>query len=574
MAGLDTQPSAMTLDLEELVSQAWQGRIRVPRFQRSFRWRQQDVIRLFDSIVKGYPIGSLLLWVRRAPEQTLRLGALRIEVSAMDSALWVVDGQQRITSLANALHKDGASDPMFALAYDLRGEKFVRRPAVEDPAVVPLPVLFDLHEILGWFARYPDATEYLDRATELTKTLRQFPVPAYRVVQDDERVLQDIFDRMNNYGKRLRRSEIFSALNAGEEAGQEGTLTFDLIAEQIDADLGFGVIDNDTVLKAVLARRGPDVMREIRNEFNDRDDIPDPENSERVVIEFPREDRDTAYQMGARALRKAVEFLQREAGIPHVSLVAYRYLIVVLTRVFAHHPDPDPRNLRLLRRWYWRAAVVGPQGFKGSTTGAVRALCTKVRPHALSDSVQGLLKLIDRPETPLPDLHRFRSNEASTKITLCAWWSAGPRSLVTGAPYESADLSNFLSDQQTAREAVCYIVPRLSVPEEYRQWAADRILLPDADADFDEADTLLTQASLHVDERTWEEVMRSHAITGGMIELLVAGKNIEFLRARHGLLKSRLDDFVQLMCEWGIEDTPPLEDLVIPEESDVGDETG
>ncbi|MGH8907619.1 MAG: DUF262 domain-containing protein [Egibacteraceae bacterium] len=107
--GLDMRVSATTYDLEDLVTEAWAGRIRVPHFQRDFRWTRRDVIRLFDSIVKGYPIGSLLLWVRPAEAQRIRLGALEIDAPRMEQALWVVDGQQRITSLANALHEGGGN---------------------------------------------------------------------------------------------------------------------------------------------------------------------------------------------------------------------------------------------------------------------------------------------------------------------------------------------------------------------------------------------------------------------------------------------------------------------------------
>lgn len=119
-----SRPSATTLDVEDLVAMAWSGKIRVPHFQRDFRWGWEDVRRLFDSIVKGYPIGSLLLWTRSSPKQELNLGALRIKAAATSEAYWVVDGQQRLTSLANALHKDGQSDPRFALAYNLKELEF------------------------------------------------------------------------------------------------------------------------------------------------------------------------------------------------------------------------------------------------------------------------------------------------------------------------------------------------------------------------------------------------------------------------------------------------------------------
>src|SRR6266478_7582716 len=97
-SGLDTQPIATTLDVEQLAKWAWEGRIRIPHFQRPLRWRRDDVIRLFDSIVRGYPVGSLLLWRRPARAEELQLGALHIDAPRRTDALWVVDGQQRIIS--------------------------------------------------------------------------------------------------------------------------------------------------------------------------------------------------------------------------------------------------------------------------------------------------------------------------------------------------------------------------------------------------------------------------------------------------------------------------------------------
>lgn len=70
-SGLETRPGAITLGLDDLVELAWDGRIRVPHFQRDFKWTRQDVIRLFDSILRRYPIGSLLLWRRPAPAQKI-----------------------------------------------------------------------------------------------------------------------------------------------------------------------------------------------------------------------------------------------------------------------------------------------------------------------------------------------------------------------------------------------------------------------------------------------------------------------------------------------------------------------
>lgn len=569
-SGLDDRPSATMFTVERLVAMARSGEIRIPHFQRDFRWQRQDVVRLFDSIVRGYPVGSLLLWRRPAPKQLIKLGSLDLEAPAVEVARWVVDGQQRIKSLASALIPEASLDPRFSLAYNLKDEEFVPRPTIDEPTIVPLPIIFNLTQILQWFQKYPEALEYVEQANEITQTLRQFQIPAYEVTQNDVKVLQDIFDRMNNYGKRLSRAEIFSALFADDESVTD-RLTFDKISEHLDEDLGFGSVDNDTILISMLARRGPDVRREIRNEFIE--ERPGSRNSQpgRAIIDFPHENRDTAYHLGETAMRRAIAFLQEEAGVPHISFLPYRHLLVVLTRFFAHYPNPDPRSIRLLRRWFWRAAVVGPEVFKGSTTGAMRFLVFAVKPGDLSGSIQELLKLVSYPDAQIPDLRRFRSNEAATKIVLCSWWAAMPRSLDDGNPFDRDDLSATLLDRLTALDAVKYIVPRHSVPSEYRLWAANRALVPLVEGNGATIESQVTRHPMGMSASVWQAVLASHNISNKMIDVLTEGSVVDFLMTRQESLHKQLSFFLKKMCEWEFESTPPLESLLLDDLEDEGD---
>lgn len=561
--GLDTRPSATTLDVEQLAKWAWEGRIRIPHFQRPLRWQRDDVIKLFDSIVRGYPVGSLLLWHRPAPKETLQLGALRIDAPQLADALWVVDGQQRITALANTLNPEGQSDERFRISYDLRKKMFVPTPRDEESVVIPVPVIFDLREVLRWFADHPEAIDYVDEANEITRTIRQFKVPAYEVSQEDPEVLEDIFDRMNNYGKRLTRAEIFSALFAGPESARDVTPTLDRIAQNVDDDLDFGLIDNDTVLQAVLARRAPDVHREIRNEFGE---------AARAFIEFPDEDRDTAYMEGEEAIRIAVRFLQTVAGVPHVTLLPYKYPLVVLTRLFAHHQDLDERSLQLVRRWFWRAVLVGPEIFRGSTSGAVRALNRAVKPGDLEGSIQRLLELIPQQAARVPDLRRFRSNEAQTKLVLCSWWSIEPRSLTTGEPFGAADLAACIGEARTALDAVEYVVSRYSVKPEFRLWSANRTLYPaDDKSELGALDSLLVLPPhlRPLGPLDWARALASHSISLEMAASVGLDDVEGFLVARQEALGLQLGTFLRQRCEWEFEDTPPLDSLVLADEAEA-----
>lgn len=548
----DTRTGARTVALDDLMSMAWRGHIRVPHFQRDFRWTRADVIQLMDSIHRGYPVGSLLLWARSAPAAPITLGALHIDAPAVGDALWVVDGQQRVVSLANVLHPDGHRDPRFALGYDLRADRIVPLPAHDDSFVVPLPVIFDLTQVLTWFAERAEAAEYREAAFNLAKELRQFAIPAYQVVQDDVQVLQDIFDRMNNSGKRLSRAEVFSALNAGTEEEAAQHLTIEGIVANLEEH--FGRMHDDTVMQCILARRGPDIQREIRWEFDDRE--------RRGTVDFPGEGRDEAYVAGQEAIARAVDFAI-SSGVPHYSVLPYRYLLVVLTRFLALHPVLRPSEERLLRRWFWQAAVVGPGVAKGSTTGVVRMLCGKISRHDVGGSLRGLLDAVRTDTPPFPDLTRFKTNEAAAKIALCSWWSLGPRRPDTGEEYTRTDLITALGESFTAAEAVRSIFPARLIRTEKRAWAANRVLMPTLAEALPAVSGLLQRCPSDVTNETWLALLASHAITPEIAAELLVEKVEEFVELRQIGLDANLRDFLRHKCEWGFENTPPLDDLVL-----------
>lgn len=559
----DTRAGARTFRLDELAELAWAGTLRVPHFQRDFRWTRSDVLQLFDSIHRGYPIGSLLLWERAAPAQEVRLGYLQMDAPATDRALWVVDGQQRVTSLANVLHPDGHHDPRFAVGYDLPSDQIVPLPAIPSASIIPIPVIFDLTEVLTWFADHPEVSEWRDAAFRLARDLRQFSIPAYQVVQDDVTVLQNIFDRMNNSGKRLTRAEVFSALTAGTDGQAPQQLTIQRVAEEIEARLGFGQIDDDTVLRCILARRGPDIQREIRNEF-------DPDRAGRV--DFPGESQDEAYRQGRDALAQAVEFVIG-SGIPHFSMLPYRYLLIVLTRFFGLHQELTPAQERLLKRWLWRAAFAGPSIDKGSTTGVTRSFAGRIDWGPVEESLRGLLELVGTTLPTLPDLSRFNTNHAATKIVLCSWWRLHPRNCSTAEPFTREELAEAIGDGNTAAPAVQVAFRRSALDPAVRDWAANRLLMPIIPDGALEAVSAITQPPLTISSDDWRHILASYGIEGEALARLDAGDHTGFIHARHAVLAARLDEFSATQCEWDYEDIGDLGLLDLDEEFSGADQT-
>lgn len=128
MAGV-TQPKVSRVDPLRLTEWARTGRIRIPHFQRSYVWDASDAERLFDSILRGYPIGNLLMWRKPAPAADITVGELQISAPEQSDALWVVDGQQRLTTLIGALTaSEETVDRRFRIFFDLQTEVRLRAP--------------------------------------------------------------------------------------------------------------------------------------------------------------------------------------------------------------------------------------------------------------------------------------------------------------------------------------------------------------------------------------------------------------------------------------------------------------
>jgi len=84
----------------------------IPAIQRPYVWTPEQIIRLFDSLMRGYPIGALMFWDLPPGSRDdweiyrfvthFRMGSIHNEpsgLSADDRVSLVLDGQQRLTSL-------------------------------------------------------------------------------------------------------------------------------------------------------------------------------------------------------------------------------------------------------------------------------------------------------------------------------------------------------------------------------------------------------------------------------------------------------------------------------------------
>lgn len=85
-----------------LVDMYKRGELRLPEIQRHYVWRATRVRDLLDSLYRGYPSGSILMWETDEPVPT-RDFAIAQETTAFAGRRLLLDGQQRLTSLTAVL---------------------------------------------------------------------------------------------------------------------------------------------------------------------------------------------------------------------------------------------------------------------------------------------------------------------------------------------------------------------------------------------------------------------------------------------------------------------------------------
>lgn len=213
-----------------LIENIRNGRIGLPDIQRPFVWSSAKVRDLFDSMYRGYPIGTLMFWETGADVGTRQIG---LEKSERAPQLLIVDGQQRLTSLFAVL----TGLPVLTKAFEEKRIRLAFRPEdetfeVTDAAIERSPEFIPDITAL-WLPGYKTTVRnFLERlsaarAGELSdsrqdaleeridrvRDLRDF---RFQVVElgsaADEEQVAEIFVRINSEGVQLNQADFILTL--------------------------------------------------------------------------------------------------------------------------------------------------------------------------------------------------------------------------------------------------------------------------------------------------------------------------------------------------------------------------
>lgn len=266
-------------DVVRHIDDATLGVLNIPEFQRKYVWRPSKVVDLVDSLWRAYPIGSLLLWESTYDSPQTALGDHQRN-------LWIVDGQQRVTSLAILFGKKPYwwSDHnewnrcyerysvLVNIAKNKKELEFgltnpIRRRSAEWIPVRRVLTSTSLSELSIEIADKLGDPKRFAEIHEKLQSIRQIEnAPLYEIIVDhDLEDVAEIFKRLNTAGTKIRESDVIVALVA---AKQQGWIRqkFDRFLKDLEAK-GFEFDPGVVVRTLALVGHGSARLRDVPTTF-------------------------------------------------------------------------------------------------------------------------------------------------------------------------------------------------------------------------------------------------------------------------------------------------------------------
>lgn len=230
----------------EIVRDAQTSSLGLPELQRGFMWTPAKIAGLADSMYRGWPIGSMIIWKPRheASNVVARSGGGLVRPKE-----WVIDGQQRATAMCVMFGTRPSWLSLDAVPVKIRfnpatetfkhqkltAAELAGKPRVKDRLGRGRPPTYvDIHELLS--AADDEIDEVIERIIETMKIddakkvgsvtralgrvagMRNFDVAATYTNAPLEDI-PEIFNRVNSRGTRVKTADVALAIAAAANPG-------------------------------------------------------------------------------------------------------------------------------------------------------------------------------------------------------------------------------------------------------------------------------------------------------------------------------------------------------------------
>ena len=347
------QPDNHNKKYEALFVEIDSGQIKLPMFQREFVWEKNQSAKLIDSILKGFPIGTFIFWKTREELRSYKeVGNHTLpETPKGDYAQYILDGQQRITSLyairkGIRITKDGKEidyqDIFINLDHDPENdEQIVVTDRQQGKRYLSVHRALT-HQLTDLMDEFPDK-ETLKQIDAYRTKLTTYDFSTITIKDYPIEVACEVFSRINTGGKALTVFEIMVAKTYDEAQGFDLAEQYELLRDGSDEDkqcltgAKFETLPESIIMQCVAAI----TLRAVRG---------------RDILAIRRDAFIGNWEPMKASLFMAIDFIRSELRVPVSQLVPYPAVLVPLAYFFHKTGNKKPGNekVRLLEQFfYW-----------------------------------------------------------------------------------------------------------------------------------------------------------------------------------------------------------------------------
>ena len=339
----------------QLIKEAQMGKYALPSFQRQFVWDEDDILDLIDSLINDFPIGVMIFWKTHNKDIDPFSKPLIDTDHQPPEVLYVIDGQQRLTSLLLLFNN---------WKITRNGEEITCNPITYNPATGKFykggKKGYDVSELIRAFCLNDIETKnkltkiippgYFKDIEEKLEKIVDYPVSMYIIetLREDEKTFQNMaeaFIRINKYGVRINNLELMLSFLAGSIGGELKNKIRDIYERLYDKF----EIDLQPVIRFVFSNFGLK-QTQISKVEQFKGNI-------EKINKYDKRMQAEILDKSERALELTIEFLKEQLGINNSRLLPSQTPLVTIATYFYHRDitslsDLDNTERKNIENWF------------------------------------------------------------------------------------------------------------------------------------------------------------------------------------------------------------------------------
>lgn len=343
------------MSVRQLLEEVAKERYAIPELQREFVWNRARISKLLDSIIRGYPIGSLLFWSADrsyADQIRSRSKTLPAVHDRNPKIMFILDGQQRLTTLwqlSKGNYIEGIdrrpldfSDFVYTFSPHPKSEtNFEYRRRKTEHADVSLTALLSD----SWDKRIQHfSTRKRRHLASVRKAILNYQIPTTTLRASRLEDVRETFLRINSQGMTISKADDAFA------RATRFSLRHKITGIRADLPHGFSAVQARAILLGLALtfekyNIGSQVNQALVRRLESR-------QTKLTEIKTRLTRLHKAYQVAA-------DYLHGHLGVANRQYLPSDNVLTMLAIFYFYNRNrpPSPEQQRQIRRWFWATAL-------------------------------------------------------------------------------------------------------------------------------------------------------------------------------------------------------------------------